>query len=732
MAWDIIHGAGLQDYYDERTEFAPRPENLRGNWSNVPVQVCDDGNAEVRLMVDGLRCASCVWVAESVLGRSHGVVDATVSYGTGRATIRWDPDETDLETIATRIAALGYSPRLPGEESRPDRDLLTRLGVAVFATMNIMLMYTSLYLGWWGGDIDERFVALFQWLSLALATPVAFYCASPFFAGAVNGLRNRVLHMDLPIAIGVAVLYGHGVAATIGGEHAYLDSMVMLVTLLLGGRILESRGRRRAAEAAASLAATVPGEARKVVGAAVQLVPSDELVVGDRIEIAPGGEVAADGVVATGTGQVRMALITGEAEPIPVTRGDRVVAGAVLLEGAVTVEVTAVGDDSIIQLMATELRKAADRGVRPTSTDRIAPYFTAITLVVAVGTFAYWFDAVGLDIAIANAVAVLVVACPCALALSHPLAAAAGLGAAARRGLLFRSSEALFDLADVDTVVLDKTGTVTSGDLSVWDTDDETLRIAAGLERFSGHPIARAIVAEASSRGIALPRGVDVKEETGVGMSGWVDDSYYVLRSGGPGEVILQNAAGVQSAIRLGDRIRDDAKKFVRSLQEKGIHVALLSGDHVTVARQVARVVGITNVRGRVEPLSKARWIREAQGQYKTVLFAGDGLNDGPALAAADVGIAMGAGAASSILIADGVVSSDALAPIEASFRAARACKQVVRSNQIRSVAYNVAAVTAAVFGLINPLIAAVLMPLSSAVVVWGSSRVEPMVARGK
>ncbi len=730
MAWAIIQGAGLGRYYEEREASAPRPAAAVAGWTSVPTTHGTDGSEEVRIQVDGLRCASCVWVVEQVLERTPGVEQAMVSYATGRASIRWDPRRIDLTALAGRIAALGYRPRALGEVTPPDRDLMVRLGVAAFCSMNLMLLYASLYTGWFD-VMDPRFAALFRWLSLLLATPVAFWCAAPFFAGAVAGLRRGVLHMDLPIALGVTILYAHGLVTTITGHEGYLDSLGMLVALLLAGRMLESRGRRRAVEAAMSLAATAPRSARRQSGDRLEVVDASALRAGDLIDLGTGEECAADGVITEGAGQVRMALLTGEAEPVAVAPGDHLVAGSILLDGALTLKVEAVGGATMLGRMATQLEQAADRGMRPTAADRIAPWFTAATLVVAVLTCAGWWLARGADVALTRTVAVLVVACPCALALSQPLAAAAGLGAAARRGLLFRSADALLELADVDVVAFDKTGTVTAGSVAVLEADDDALRIAAGLERYSTHPIARAIVDEALNREIPLPRGENVHEEVSVGMRGRVDGIHWELASGGPGSLMLTGDGGRTHRIRLGDVIRPDAVTTVRQLRKDGLEVALLTGDHAEVAGRIGAATGIGNVKARCNPEQKVAWIARRQEEGHRVLFAGDGLNDGPALAAADVGIAMGSGAASSVLVADGVIARPSLAPILAARRAALACRRIIRSNQRRSLAYNALAVSAAAAGFINPLVAALLMPLSSGVVIWGALRVEHLVREG-
>ena len=728
MADAIIRGAGLERYYLEREAFAPRPEPLSGGWDALPVEERPDGLCEIRLAIDGLRCASCVWVAENVLQRTTGVEEATVSYATGRATLRWDPSKVRLGELAGRIAGLGYRPRLLGEESRPDRDLLLKLGVAAFAAANVMMYAAAVYAGWFGG-MEERFAALFRWMS---ATPVALWSATPFYAGAWSGLRNGVLHMDVPIAIAVVILYLHGAVGTFLGVDGYLDSMTMLVALLLAGRLLESRGRRRAAEAAVTLAATVPAMARRLVPGSVESVPSAELAPGDRVVAGAGEELPADGVVAAGEGSLRVALLTGESAPIQVGPGDKVWAGTVVVDGALTIEVTEAAEETVIHRMAEELRAAADRGTKPSSTDRIAPWFTAATLVVASGTFVAWWILAGVGAALTTSVAVLVVACPCALALSRPLAAAAGLGAAARRGLLFRSADALLELARVDLVALDKTGTVTAGALDVVGAGDDDLRVAAGLERYSVHPVALAIVREAAARMIPLPSADDVREEAGVGISGVVDGHRWRIRSGGAGVVVLEGDDGHRGLIRLGDAVRPDSAQAVASLRSLGADVALLTGDHPDAAARIAAGAGIFDVHARVNPAEKAAWVRARRDEGRCVLFAGDGLNDGPALAMADVGVAMGTGAASSILTADGVLAAGSIAPLATGIVASRACRRAIRWNQIRSIAYNVSAVSAAAVGLVNPLVAAVLMPLSSALVVWGASRVEKAVSRAE
>ncbi len=731
VASELIHDAGAaEEYYARRAAYAPRPTMGAEGWNAVEVERIPGGDCRARIQVDGLRCASCVWVTERVLGAVDGVQRAEVSYASGRATLEWDPGRTNLLELAGRVAALGYRPRVLGESAPADRDLLVRLGVATFAAMNLMLLAAALYAGWFGG-MAPRFVALFEWTSLVLATPVALWAAIPFYRGAWTGLRSGILHMDLPIAIAVGVLYGHGVVTTVtGAGDPYFDSLGMLVALLLAGRVLEARGRDRASGAARALAATLPTEARRLdAGGHAVSVPVAVLAPGDRVVVGAGEEVPADGAVEAGEGAVRTAVLTGEAEPEAVSPGDPVWAGTVVERGSLTIRVERAGSSTLVSEMAEELERATDRAPSGVAADRLAPWFTGLTLLAAGATAWGWVYLGGWGAALGPTVAVLVVACPCALALSRPLGAAAGLGAAARRGLFLRSGDALLRLGDVDLVVLDKTGTLTQGVPDVLEARDHTLRIASALERWSTHPVARAIVEETIRRGIPLPDAQAVVETPGQGVVGRVDGVTWRLKAGSAGEVRLTGPAGTAAgSILLGDRIRPDSAEAVRALGEAGAEVVLLTGDHAEVADRIACEVGVEVAGARVRPDAKAAWIRARIGEGRTVLFAGDGLNDGPALAEADVGVAMGSGAAGAVLAADGVVGVPSLRPLVAGMSAAVAARRTIRRSRVRSVVYNVVAVAAAAAGWVNPLVAALLMPASSLLVVAGALSVERRV----
>lgn len=723
VAWALVHEAGLEDYYARREQPGPRPEPLQGAWQVVPVRERDDGLVEASLCVDGLRCSSCTWVVERLLERSEGVEEATVSYANGRTRVVFDPKVVQLGDLARTVASVGYSPR-PVDAPEGRDELLSRLGVSAFLTSNLMLLSASLYVGWFDG-MDVRYATLFRWGSLVLATPIAQYAAAPFFQGAWRGLRAGAIGMDVPIALAVSVLYVHGVAQTLMGAEGYLDSLGMLVTLLLVGRVLERRGRRAAAEASAAIAASLPLTARRRIASGVEEVPVVDLVPGDVVEVGAGDEVPADGRVAEGTGRVQMALLTGEAEPVEVLPGSPVVAGASVVEGTLALAVDRVGEATTAIRMADAVREATARPMPRSPADALAPWFTAVTVGVAVLAGLGWGWVGGLEQGIQVAVATLVVACPCALGLSVPLSVAAGLGAVARRGVVFRDGGQLMALADVDTLAMDKTGTVTEGVPAVVEASDEALRLAGAVERASRHPVARAVLSEARDRGLRVPVATEVLEVPGVGIEGVVEGRRVRVRGAGAGAVAVALDDGAVHLIRVGDRPRADARQAVERLRNAGIHTVLLSGDHPDVTEAIGRSVGVDDAIGGCTPEAKADWIA-ARG----VGFVGDGLNDGPALGQARVGLAMFSGVPSSLWVADGVVTQPALAPVVAAVAGARATRDAVRANLRRSILYNVLAVGAAVAGLVNPLVAALLMPLSSGLVIAGALTVPRRLAR--
>ena len=722
----FIRTGGWDAYYQRRTEPAPRPEQEAAAVAlDAPAFLSASSTIlgdqlETELQVTGLRCAACTWLVERALGAAEGVTDAQVSYGSGRLKLRWDPARTRLSALALRVSALGYRLAPAGEREATDPLLLARFGLAAFAAGNAMLLAIALYLGWFDA-MAERHAQLFRYVTLLLATPAVLWSAAPFFRGAWYGLRYRVPTMDLPLALAIGLLYVHGVYAFFVAAEGYLDSLTMLIALLLGGRLVEASTRSRAESAAAHLLAVAPTTARVRRGEATEEVAADTLVAGDVCLVPRGMCVPADGVVIEGTGLVDLSLLTGESEPTEVSVGAPLPAGATLRSGSVAIEVRAAGAKTTLAKMAKLVADA--RGARPPHlrwTDRIAPYFTLAVLVVSSATAITWTLLGDPQKALEATVAVLVVACPCALALATPSAFAAGLAAAARRGAWVRDADVLLRLSQADRVLLDKTGTLTKGKPTVVAPHDEVLRLAASLERWSAHPIARAILAEAQRRQLPLAPVEEVVETPGVGIEGRWRGQRLELRSarrqGGVELLIDGVSAGV---LQLEDQVREDAQAALESL---GVPVELWSGDRPEAVARVAASLPLTRAEGGQLPEDKVRAVQEAKALGSRVMFVGDGLNDAPAIAAAHVGVAMQEGTDAAIAAADVVVFGTSLRPVAGALHAGRETVRTLRALAGFSLTYNVVAVTAAALGYVNPLVAAIVMPLSGMVVIVGAA----------
>lgn len=728
----LVAEQGWDRFYADREGFSPRPASLRTDafdaetYQAAWVSRCDDGTLEGRFRVSGVRCSACVWLTERVLQSAPGVDDAHVSYGTSMATVRWDPEVTRLSELADAVARLGYTPAEPNAEPHTDRSDLVRLGIAAFCAMNVMLIHVAVYLGEASG-MAERYAALFAWASLVLATPAVFVSSVPFFRGSWSALRAGMLSMDVPVAVAIVVMYAHGLWSLRSGEAAYLDSLTMLVAFLLAGRVLVQQGRDRAARAAESVLEAAPRTAMRRTESGVEEVPVALLAVGDVVVAGAGQRVAADGTVAAGTAWVDLSHITGEARPVELRAGEAIPAGASVVSGQIDITVDRTASESTVAKIGQMVRAALDaRTPVRALADRIAPWFTLGVLGVASATWFWWSAYAGPERAIAVVVAVLVVACPCALALAAPTTLAVGIGAAARRGAFVRSADALLRLAHVDIVAFDKTGTITEGAPRVTRADDDALTLAAALEIGDRHPVARAIVAEVERRRLPIPRASNVATVEGGGVRGTIAGAEVSVTPDGPNRARVQRDGVVIGTIGLEDCVRADARDTITRL---GLPVAILSGDHPETVARVARAVRVDDARGGMRPDDKAQWVASRE-ETSRVLFAGDGLNDAPALARATVGVAMGEGADAAVRTADIVVIEPSLAPIAAALATGRAVDVILRRNARIAVTYNITAVALAAAGLVTPLVAAILMPISSAVVIAGALSVEWRVKR--
>jgi Cu2+-exporting ATPase len=761
----LIHAEGLEAYYDLRGEDEAAPVKVAGgNYEELDdpaftARYCSprpDGLVSTELYLEGVHCSACLWLVERSLAQLDGVAEARLNFAQARLKVMWRPDAVPLSAIARRLASLGY-PAHPARLGTKDvtqeeeRRLLIRLGVAGAVAGNVMLMAFALYGGWLSG-MEEEHRTLFRWGSLVASLPAALYSGWPFYRSAFHGLRNKVLHMDLPISLGIGAGFIHGLVNTVTGEgDIYFDSVSALIFLLLVGRLLQLRQQRRASESTELLYALTPSSARRLSAEGeARRVPLEAIQPGDRLEVQAGEMVPTDGVVAQGQSAVDQSLLSGEAMPVEVRRGDPVWGGTTNLQDTLVVEVThAIRESRVGRIAEMVVDAAQGRAPVVQLADKVAGWFVAVVLVLAVFTYAAW-SVIAPEVAIDHAVALLIVSCPCALGLATPLAITAAIGKAARRGILARSGAALEALGSLRRGVLyfDKTGTLTHGRMEVVALvgPDWVKPLIAAAEAGVTHPVGRALRQACLDAG-EVPTAERVEVVHGGGLIAQV--AGHTLHIGAPRfvrahslhdqgfaaqvEAWTQDAltpvwvavdGRVVAAAGLSDRLRSEAKASVEALARQGFEVHILSGDHPSVVQAVGRSLGLPEDRchGGQSPEDKLARVKAA-GAEGPVVMVGDGVNDAAALAAATVGVAVHGGAETCFAAADVFLQKPGVGTLTELVEGAQRTSRTIRNNILFSLGYNVLGAALAMTGMLNPLVAAILMPISSLVVVTNSFR---------
>ena len=741
-----IADAHLEDYYRLRSGPAGR---VAAEAIDLSVWDRDDvqgehardvaGGREIVLLTDGMRCAACAWLIDRALTREAGVVEVAANAVTGRIRVVWDPQRIALSTALARLAGLGYRPYLANGEGREraqraerNRGLL-RLGIAGLGAMQVMMFAEALYLDS-AGQMSLATRDFFRWITFLVSTPVVFYCGWPFLVGCWRELQHRRLGMDTLIATSTLLAYGASVAETVrGGPHVWYDAAVMFVFLLLAARALEQRARTVANAQVDVLARSRPALAtREQIDGSRETVPVSALVVGDIACVAAGDTVPADGILLDSVARFEEALLTGESRPVAKQPGDAVFAGTVCRERPARVQLTAIG--SATRLSQVERLVAQAQAHRPRIArlaDRIAGHFVLGLLVVATLVFAAWRihdPARAFEVTLA----LLVISCPCALSLSVPAALAAAHGALARLGVLAARPDALDTLARATDVVFDKTGTLSDGRARLLQAESfagiaagDALRIAAALERDSLHPIAAAFRHDGD-----VEPARDVVEHAGLGIAGAVHGRTWRLgqatfATGGndDGGLWLGDGSTAFARFTLQEAVRGDARATVAALRAQTLVVHLSSGDGPEAVAQFARNLDITAISSRQSPEDKLGHVRALQQRGRVVAMVGDGLNDAPVLAGADVSIAVADGAAIAQRAADLVLTGGTLARIPAAIALARRTRRVIRQNMAWAVGYNLVALPLAAAGLVTPWLAALGMAASSLTVTLNALR---------
>ena len=739
-AFATIQQLGLGSYYVRRALDSslprPRPEELPDVDFASQARAAKDGQFGIDLVLDGLQCAACVWLIETVLGREPDVTRARVNVTTRRLHIGWDGPARRAGELAAIVAGLGYhvvpaATAGVGEVDPAERRLLRSLAVAGFAAGNIMLLSVAV----WAGEDNGMGPAtrdLLHWISGLIAIPAVMYAGQPFFRSALNALRHARTNMDVPISIGILVTSALSLVETaLGGEHAYFDSVVMLLFFLLGGRYLEYRARAKARAAIDHFQALRVGAVTVLDADGNAARKSPEAVrPGDLALVASGERIGIDGTIVDGQSSLDTSIITGEATPRPAGPGNEVNAGMINLGGVLKIRVTGIGENTLLAELARLLDAAEQERSRFVAlAERVSRLYAPVVHIAALATLLAWL-ALGADFhaALVTAVSVLIITCPCALALAIPAVQMVAIGRLLKSGVLVKSGTALERLAAIDTIVFDKTGTLTIG-RPVLVNDGQTksdLKCAASLATASRHPLARALVAAAGS----VAPATDASEHQGQGISagavrlgsrafagiaGQADDDASELWLVRPGIAPVR--------FRFRDQVRSDAGDTVARLHAGGYRVVLLSGDHPAAVRAIAEQLRIAEWQAALPPAAKVAFVQQLAAGGARVLMVGDGINDAPALAAAHASLAPATGADISQAAADAVFQGTLLSPVRVALAVAGKARSLVRQNLALALGYNVLAVPAAMLGYVTPLVAAVSMSASSLIVIANAMR---------
>lgn len=755
---ETIIGAGLESYYLHRSKTASNPDTLTralpdelALLDRQDVQkpfVRHQGElAQTSLLIEGISCAACGWLIEKHLRSLPAVSEANLNLSNHRLQVSWADSQLPLSQLLASLRKIGYAAhpyqadRAAAQLHEENRRAIRQLGVAGLLWMQVMMASMATWPEF-NLDLSAEMDQILRWVSLFLTTPIVFYCCTDFFKGAMRDLRTRHLTMDVSVSLAIGGAYLAGIWSTISRSgELYFDAVGMFALFLLAGRYLERRARERTAAATAELVKLLPASCLRLnQDGQSERILLNELALDDRVLVPPGALLPADGVIIEGLSSVDESLLTGEYLPLPRNIGDAVTAGTLNVEGPLTIEVSALGNNTRLSAIVRLLERAQSEKPRLAQlADRVAQWFLLVVLLCAALVGLVWWQ-IDPDRAFWIVLALLVATCPCALSLATPTALTSATGSLHRMGLLLTRGHVLEGLGRIDTVIFDKTGTLTEGRLTLREVrllgaldTDTCLALAAALENRSEHPIARAF-------GRAPEAAENVQVSPGKGLQGQVGER--LLRIGQPDYVaqlnqqvappmpegngqwiLLGDQTGPLAWLVLDDHLRSDAADLIKACQQRGWKILLLSGDTSPMVAEVAEQLGIADVRGGLTPNDKLEVLRQLHQQGRRVLMLGDGVNDVPVLAAADISVAMGSATDLAKTTADAVLLSNRLDSLVQAFEMARRTRRIIIENLLWATLYNAMVLPFAALGWVTPVWAALGMSVSSLLVVLNALR---------
>lgn len=755
---EAIVDNGLESYYQHRSESSTNPDALPGLipdelklYDRPDVQdpfVQSDGElSDTRLLIEGITCSACGWLIERHLARLPGVSSADLNLSNHRLHVRWDASRLPLSELMQSLRKIGYAAhpwqadKVTEQLAHANRRALRKLGVAGLLWMQVMMASMATWPEF-NIDLSPGMDGLLRWVSLILTTPIIFYCSTEFFQGAIRDIRTRHLTMDVSVSLAIAGAYVAGIWSTFTGQgELYFDASGMFAFFLLSGRYLERRARERTAAATAQLVNLLPASCLRLDAKGnSERILLRELQLADHVLVPPGHLIPADGRILEGHSSVDESLLTGEYLPLPRSPGDHVTAGTLNVEGPLTLQVDALGDDTRLSAIVRLLDRAQSLKPRlAVIADRVAQWFLISVLLIATAVGLAWLS-IDSSRAFWVVLSLLVATCPCALSLATPTALTAATGSLHKLGLLLTSGHVLESFKHIDTVIFDKTGTLTEGRLTLKDIRpfpgqdaDRALAIASALENRSEHPIARAF-------GHSPLVASQVTNTAGMGLEGMVDGQQ--LRIGRPDFVaalshgsvpqpptaqgqwlLLGNEQGPLAWFALDDQLRSDAPDLLAACRKRGWSTLLLSGDSSPMVQEVAATLGINDARGGLTPADKLAVLQELHDKGHRVLMLGDGVNDVPVLAAADISIAMGSATDLAKTSADAILLSNRLGSLVDALDVARKTRRIIIENLAWATLYNGLVIPFAAIGWVTPGWAAIGMSISSLLVVLNAMR---------